>query len=218
MDERSKPQLQDLLPECLAALAHPRRASNLSPCLEILQQAVEQCDQAALRVLLTEISYPLVARYCPPELLHCLSDIQQEVALRLLHRFSDSARPLVFTSFPAYLKYLAMTVRSVATKMLKREQMADQWEDFVLDDPTEAIAAAIERTQLAYRVLALLPDPLQRECLRRRYLLDQSPDEIAQALQPLYPGLTKAQVYRAVERGLRWLRENADLCGCSGPD
>ncbi|MCX8005037.1 MAG: hypothetical protein N2688_08780, partial [Burkholderiaceae bacterium] len=44
------------------------------------------------------------------------------------------------------------------------------------------------------------------------------PDEIAQALRALYPELTKKRVYRAAERGLRWLRDHADLYGHFGVD
>lgn len=212
MDEQqTEPRtLQELLPPCLTALAHPEQAGDLSPCLEILRQAIERCDCAALRALLVEISYPLIARYCPPELSHCLPDVQQEVALRLLRRFSNPARPFVVESFPAYLKYLSKTVRSVTHKMLKHEQTIALSEDHVQDDRE---SETVEQAQLALRMLDALPNPLQRECLRRRYLLDQSPAEIVQALRPLYPDITKEQVYRALERGLRQLRENAHLCG-----
>lgn len=214
MDEQTRLKIgQELLPDCLKALTNPRQAGDLSSCLEILRRAIKERDGAALYTLLVEISYPLIAKRCPTSLLHRLDDVQQEVALRLLRHFTDPDKPFEIRSFPEYLNYLSLTVKTVTCRMFKYEQVIALSEDCVQDDPQ---SENVGQTELALRVLDALPNPLQRECLRRRYLLEQSPDEIAEALRPLYPDITKERVYRALERGLRWLREHTHLCSGSG--
>ncbi len=210
-----EPYLAELLKACLAALAHDRHGKTADDevcgCLEILRRAAQR-DQMALAVLLLQISYPYIAKHCPPDLLACVQDVQQETAIRLLRRLTHPDSPYQVTSFPAYLSYLSLTVRSVTMNMLEREWSAESLERLAEEaglEPPETDNDA-DSIIMAVQALAALPDPLQRECVRRRYLLGESPAEIAAALQAVQPGITKEQVYRLVERGLRWLRDHLD--------
>jgi len=219
----STASLEDLCKACLDELARYWRkadpANETGSCLEILRRAAAQ-DPNAIGVLLLRISYPLVAAYCPDDLKAWVEDVQQEVALRLLRKFMNREQPYRVTSFPAYLKYLRLTVRSVIWNLREQNKMAESLEESVeyQDGGSVSDVANPDRAILARQLLAALPNPLQRECLERRYVLGQSPDEIAADLQLLYPEVTKAQVYRWLGRGLRKLQEILAVSALSEPE
>ena len=219
----STASLEDLCKACLDELAQYRRkaapSNETRSCLEILRRAAAQ-DPIAIGVLLLRISYPLVAAYCSDDLKAWVEDVQQEVALRLLRKFMNREQPYRVTSFPAYLKYLKLTVRSVICNLQEQNRTAESLEESAEDQDAGPMSdvANPDRAALARRLLAALPDPLQRECLERRYLLGQSPAEIAADLQPLYPEVTKAQVYRWVQRGLSKLRKTLAVSALSEPE
>jgi DNA-directed RNA polymerase specialized sigma24 family protein len=66
----------------------------------------------------------------------------------------------------------------------------------------------IEQRILWERILAQLPDPLEREALDRRYRGGESIEEIVEAFQVKTPGVKKRDVYRLLERALRRMRNN----------
>ena len=182
-------------------------------CVEIVRRAATG-DEDAL-VALLQISEPFVRRKCPPQLLTEIDDVIQDVSLRLVRKFRNAQSPYQTTTFAAYITYLNLTIRSVTINMIRRDKNPDSLEQFYsergFEPSVKAATSEVERRMLLQELLLLLPDPLEREALHRRYTLQETPGEIAETLQAKAPGITKVQVYRLVERGLRRLGNHPEV-------
>lgn len=203
-----------LLIECQSQIATYKRANTgeSQSCVEIVRQAI-QGNSAALTMVLEDISKPIIAQRCPPNL---YEDVLLEVEKRLLGRFGDVQKPLAFPTFAAYHAYLNVTIQSVLFNLARKPQAAISIEELsenVGSEPAipsfvDGLVDHLERRTLAEQLLALLPDPLEREVVHQRFLVEETPDEIVETLSPRYPTLTKQMVYRLLERALRRLRKD----------
>jgi len=125
----------------------------------------------------------------------------------------NQSNPYQPSTFAAFRSYLNLTIRSVVLNSIERDRQPlaslDELHDTQGIEPAEqAATTAVEERILLDDLLALLPDPLERESLRRRYLYQETPAEIAEALQAEDPNITKKDVYRYVERGMRRLMKH----------
>jgi hypothetical protein len=217
-DQLKNQAIERLQQDCIDALESYKRShaasTDVSSCAEIVRRAAKR-DDDALGVLLG-ISYRLVEQKCPDDLRSSIDDVQQEVALRLIRKFHNEDSPFRASTFPAYRSYLNLTIRSVVENMRERRQ---KWEsknreleklelekaDFKSRDLSALVDSDGYQT---FRTLSrVLADPIQREVIWCRHVLDQSPDEITEALRLLSLEITKQEVYRLLERGIRRLRK-----------
>lgn len=204
--------LSTLIDQCQEQMVQykQRNLGESLSCTEIVKRAAEQ-DAAALGALL-HLSETIVRARCPKAVRGLVDDVVQEVNLRLVRKFRSVEHPYQPTHFAAYHAYLNLTLRSVVLNLLERDQTTlslDQIEETSGAGPALASPAGmVEKGLLLQTLLNYLPNPLEREALYRRYVLQETPDEVAVALQPLDPTLTKQQVYRLIERGLRRLVEH----------
>jgi RNA polymerase sigma factor (sigma-70 family) len=206
MLERTLPELKQECQTQIKAYAGNPTQESVS-CAEIVRRAA-QGDQVALGVLL-ELASPLIRQKCPRSLWTLEEDIVQEVCLRLVRKFGSRTQPYLPTTFAAFRLYLNLTLRSVIVNLQQRDQELASLDH--LQERGDELAASVspivetEQRLLLRSLLELLPDPLEREALHRRYILQETPEEIVEALRVLAPAMAKEQIYRLVERGLRRL-------------
>ncbi|NTW00034.1 MAG: sigma-70 family RNA polymerase sigma factor [Oscillochloris sp.] len=197
--------IADLQNRCTEEQARYHRSTPQESvcCLEIVRRAAAHDDDAFAALI--EASRPTILRRCPTALRNAQDDLAQEVASRLFLRLYRGEPPFQVTTFAAYVVYLKLTCAS-ATQTLRGRQAADESLD-LLHNATgyEPIAPqctdVVDRRMLLERWLELLPSPAHREAFRRRFALDQSPDEVAQAM-----GVTKKEVFRLTEQAIRILK------------
>lgn len=212
--------LTQLFAECQAQIRTYRQGKQTSDsvsCAEIVRRAA-QGERAAL-VLLLQISDPLVRQKCPRNLRAVADDIVQEVNIRLVRKFCSPVSPYRPSAFPAYHAYLNLTAISVISNWIRDAGPQPlSLEQLYTDQGLEPVAAhsieeqtKVEERDRLQRLLALLSDPLVREAFYRRYLLEESPDEITSNLQPIKPGLTKKEVYRLLERAMKYLKQHPQV-------
>lgn len=210
-------ELAQLFAACQAQIRTYRRGNQTGEsvsCAEIVRRAA-QGEQAAL-VLLLQISDPLVRQKCTKNLRAMADDIVQEVNIRLVRKFCNPASPYRPSTFPAYHTYLNLTATSVISNWLRDagpELLS--LEQLYGDQGLEPIAARsleeqtrVEARDRVQKLLALLPDPVAREAFYRRYVLAESPAEITSSLQLIKPDLTKKEVYRLLERAVKYLKQH----------
>lgn len=183
-------------------------SDDSTSCTEIVTHA-SRGNNTAFDMLLQVIT-PLIRQKIGHSPQVDVDDSVQNVSLRLLRRFRNHENPYQTTTFAAFRTYLNLTIRSVVINTVEREKLPNISVDQLQSDhgiePAEPSAAnAVETTILLDDLLALLSDPLERDALRRRYIYQETPAEIAQVLQQTDPSITKQDVYRYVERGLRRL-------------
>ena len=208
--------LHRLLKECQAQLQSfiesGASAGDKDSCVEIVAHA-SRGNEMALG-LLSDLIIPLIRKKCSYDSRFDADDIIQDVSMRLVRRLRNRDNPYQPSTFAAFRSYLNLTIRSVVINTIERDQhpnlSLDQLQDERGSEPSiPSDADAIETHMQLSELLALLPDPLERESLRRRYLYQETPAEIAQALQLEHPDsakeITKEDVYRYVERGMKRL-------------
>lgn len=208
----SQATLHRLLQECQAQLQAfiklGSAAGDSESCTEIISHAAKG-DETALGMLSTLI-IPLIRRKCSNDSRIDVDDTIQDVSVRLLRRLRNQENPYLPSTFAAFRSYLNLTIRSVVVNTIERDTQpnisVDQLQAGQDADPAaDSATDAVEEQILLADLLALLPDPLEREALRRRYIYQETPAEIAEALQAQDSTITKAHVYRYVERGMKRL-------------
>lgn len=214
-----KSPLPTLREECQAQHRRCQQFSALSmceclSCVEIIRLAAAG-DREALAILF-EITMPIVTRLCPPALGPQQDDIVQEVNLRLLRKFRNTASPFLPSTFLAYCKYVTQTTNHIIYNLSTRDKAHLSLDEHeakggyppTAPSATAASAATVESGLLLQTLLTYLDNPLEREVFRRRYYLDETPEEIVAALQPIAPEMTKQSVYRLIEFAIRRLKKN----------
>jgi RNA polymerase sigma factor (sigma-70 family) len=213
-----KSALSVLIDECKDQIQQYKRGalSGDSPsCAEIVRRAAYG-EQEALTALL-EISRPMVEGKCPRNLREMKEDIIQEVNLRLIRKFRNQASSYRHSTFAAYHVYVNMTTKSVILNMQRGEITPASLDQLQEKQPSELTKAQltkslpvdrVELREILEKILNQLSDPLEREAIYRRLALEESPEEIAEALQEKSPGIAKEEIYRLVERALRRLKNN----------
>lgn len=211
--------LAELQDACVKALAHYRRKhdphTDTSACLEIVRRA-STGDPLALEAF-SQLVQPLVSAKCPPDLKEELSDIQQEVVLRLWRSLQRGAH---FATFAKFRKFLALTTHSVVSNFRRAQQHFFGGQNIPLEVLTEAEKEAIPQISVEAQVEQLLAleallqqlAPLEREIFRLRFFIGLKPAAIAQRLSPLYPQLSDAaavssqleNIIRRLRRGQRF--------------
>ena len=205
-----------LIDECQQQVAHYHQQNGQgdSPsCAEIVVRAADGNDDALSALL--EMSAPAVRRKCPAQLREDIDDVVQDVNLRLVRKFRNAESPYRPSSYAAFVTYLNLTIRSVTVNRLERGRsqfsLEQMHEESGYEPSAQSHADVVEQRMLLQKILLLLPDPLEREALRRRYTLRETPAEIAEALQAKAPGISKKQVYRLVERGMNRLVNHPEV-------
>jgi DNA-directed RNA polymerase specialized sigma24 family protein len=201
--EQSVPELQECCQDEIARYRrNPGRRESVC-CREIVLRTATSFDDEVFAALM-HVSHPTIRRRCPPDLHDACDDLEQEVAARLFHKFTRAEQPFQVTTFAAYLSYLQITCLS-AVQELRGQRSPDASLDYLqavrgVEPAAPQPGDAVERRMLFERWLDLLADPAMREAFRRRFALDETPEQIAQALQR-----SKKEVYRLVEQAIRQL-------------
>ncbi len=208
MEPTTDQSLEDLQTCCDQELARYRRGSTGQEsvcCLEIVRRAATTPDDATFAALL-HMSRPLILQRCPAALRPMHDDLVQEVATRLFRKFHRGDQLFQVTTFAAYRVYLQLTCVSAAHTVRTQQSAAESLDTLHAATGFEPAAPlptdAVERRMLLDRWLDLLPDPRQRAVFHHRFVLDEPPEAIAQAL-----GITKKEVYRLVEQAIRVLKD-----------
>ena len=181
-------------------------------CLEIVRRAAQGLQEAIAVVL--EIVKEFVYAKCPPNLSEQREDLAQEVSIRLIRKFLNKQKPFQPKTFPQFIHYVNLTIKSVLQSTQFSQSPVDsltEIEEQYVEPSGLDTTEQIEREAQIQSILALLPDVLEREAFLRRFGLEETPDEIAKALLLLDSEMTKQKVYRLVERALRRIKRTPHL-------
>ncbi len=206
--------LDVLLEECRAQVKAFKDGVNRgdsTSCAEIVRRAATG-DDAALGTLLHDISRPIVEQKCRRQPHDVLEEIVQEVNLRLVRKFHNQKSPFRAGAFAEYHNFLNLTIHSVVYNLQTRGERFASLEALYDNYGIEPVAlepiAEIEQRTILNELLEVLLTPLEREALYRRYIIGETPGQIAEALRLIEPDMTQKKVQRLVERTLRKLRNN----------
>lgn len=186
-------------------------------CLEIVRRAAQNISGAF--TVLWEITTPLIERIIfrkySRQFVDYEDDIVQDASIRLFQRFYHSTKPFGISTFPAYRNYINCIIQSVVSDIIEYEKIRTSLEELQekrgLEPETPDIASEVIQNDLAKLVLAMLPDPLEREVFRRKHRLGETAEQIVAALLPLYPDITTQRVFRLLELAMRRLRKNPNI-------
>ncbi|NCC31628.1 MAG: sigma-70 family RNA polymerase sigma factor [Chloroflexia bacterium] len=206
--------LDDLQSRCEAQLAAFQQSrdsrQDSRSCEEILRRAANGDEDAFARLWL--ISIPLVRKLCPIQCRDDLDDLLQEVAINLLRKFRHPTSPYQARSFAEYRVYVHTTVVHTCLKMPRRAPTVDL--EALRIEPSQGEATDVVLRYAFYdRCLELLPDELYREAFRRRFVLDEDPATIAEALRDRDASLTIKDIYRLIERCIKLLAKLPEIRG-----
>ncbi len=159
---------------------------------------------------LLDITRPTIERHCPLALHAQREDFVQEVQMRLWKRITRNPHPLTISTFAEYLSYVHVTCQSVAVEFGKRNPTLASLDQLRAEQgfepPDETFTEEVEKRMLLQRQLELLPNARMRSAFHRRFVLHQTPDDIAAAL-----GVPKQVVFRLIEQAIRHLRRNPEV-------
>lgn len=192
-----------------------RGEPDTASCDEILGRAATHDDPAI--AALVQVSEPLVRRHCPLRRREQIDDWVQEVLLQIVLKMRNRASPYRIKPppprpFVAYQAYLKVTGRNLAYDRLRAESRQSELSiDHIQAESGDGIAdprsdiAELEKLMQFEGLLEQIRKPLDREIFRLRFGLHLSPDETVEALNAQGQVLTKSQVFRSVERTIRYL-------------
>jgi len=208
-----------LLCECSSQIKHFHfthdTKSDSASCGEIIHRAAAG-NSEALGVLLYDVTKPLVEQRCPPDLQAQSDDLIQEVLLRLLKKFHHPTSPFIAQGFPAYRHYLNLTIKK-SISLLRQPDIHIPLEGAIdqsamainqLTMADKEIAQVIEDQETAGEILRRITNPTGREIIRRRYINNESYDDILVALQLVNPKLNKKKIYKLAENSLKQLKKS----------
>jgi hypothetical protein len=200
-----------------------RGERDTASCDEILRQAAAHDDPAISALI--QVSEPLARRNCPLRRPALIDDWAQEVLLQIVVKMRNRASPYVIKPppprpFVSYQAYLKITGRNLAYDMLRAEpdrsdlslEQAQAASGDQIADPHSDLAE-LERLMRFERLLEYIRRPLDREIFRLRFDLHLSPDAAAEALGQQGLEVTKQQVFRSVERSIRYLSTIPEVRG-----
>ncbi|NNJ11525.1 sigma-70 family RNA polymerase sigma factor [Chloroflexales bacterium ZM16-3] len=192
-----------------------RSTRDTASCDAILRQAASH-DEPAISTLI-QISEPLVRRNCPLRQRDGIDDWAQDVLLQIVVKMRNRESPYVVKPpppqpFVAYRAYLKITGRNLAYDQLRAEPDRSE----VSIDPDQAASgneiadphsdlAELERLMRFEWLLERIRKPLDREIFRMRFGLHLAPDATVELLGQQGQDVTKQQVFRSVERTIRYL-------------
>lgn len=202
---------QQLFEECRRQIERYLRGNadeQSLTCIEILHQAVT--GQTEALTYMVELVITIVQRRCARLDVAQREELIQETCRRLLEKFRRVDSPFQVTTFAAFTQYVTVVTNNLI-RLWQQEANPASLEAMLEDWGIEPVAApqmaSVEQRMLANEILASLTDELEREAVRRRFMLGESPDEIVLSLREHYPDIDKAQVYRLIEYGLRRVRK-----------
>lgn len=205
--------LVDLQQQCEAQLAAFRRSQDTqqdsSCCEEILRRAADGDDDAF--ALLWSVTITFVRQYCPHQCRHMLDDIEQDVGLRLLHKFRHSTSPYRAGTFAAYRLYVRRTIQSVCINTHRSQHatmVSIESHSYLHSGSMDQV---VMRHMFYNRCEALLPNALQREIFRRRIVQREEIADIVAALQDCHPDINIDRVYRLSEHTVNILRNHPEV-------
>ncbi len=202
---------QWLFEECqrqIARYLHGQADEQSLSCVEILRQAATGHTEAL--AYMVELVIAIAHRKCVPIDAALREEVIQETCRRLLEKFRSTTTPFQVTTFAAFTQYVTVVTTNLLRLWQKKaaplsvEALQERWG---IEPIADQKLDRVEQRLLANEILAVLTDELEREVVRRRFLLGESPDEIVLSLREHYPDLEKAQVYRLIEYGLRRVRK-----------
>jgi hypothetical protein len=166
--------LTRLLIECQEQIQRYRKQKlqgDSISCTEIVHRATRG-DNEALRLLLFDISTPLIAQSVARDL---REEVIAEARFRLLRRFRNQKRLLHFPNFATYQGYLKTTAGNIQRELAKAAlpviPMDDLGEESQQGYSEQEIIRRVLLTQQLRRILT----SLEYELIVRRYFLGQSP-------------------------------------------
>jgi hypothetical protein len=192
-----------------------RGARDTASCDAILCRAAAHDDPAISA--LVQVSAPLLRRHCPLRQRDGIDDWAQEVLLQIVVKMRNrenpyQVRPPPPRPFVAYQAYLKITGRNLAYDQLRAEpDRAELSLEQVRAAPSDTIAdprsdlAELERLMRFEWLLERIRKPLDREIFRIRFGLHLAPDATVDLLVQQGQDVTKQQVFRSVERTVRYL-------------
>ena len=186
-------------------------------CLEIVRRAVQNVSGAfnVLWEITSSLIDRIIYRRYSRQFVEYEEDIVQDASVRLFQRFYHSTKPFNVSTFPAYRSYVDLIIRSVVNDIIEYKKMLTSFEELQaktgFEPETPDIVPEVIRNDLAKLVLAMLPNPLEREVFRRKHLLGETAAQIVGALLPLYPDITQERVFRLLELAMRRLRRNPNI-------
>lgn len=181
-------------------------------CVAILKQATQANPEALafLVELVTDIAQRKLRSLGVSE----NEELLLEVCDRILDKFITKEKLFQVTTFAAFVQYVNV-VATNATRARKNQRNLESLEyireHFGIEFASDFKMESVEQRILVNEILSLLSDELEREAIRRRFMLGETPEEVAISLQKLQGSgtseITKEQVYRLVEHGIRRLRK-----------
>ncbi len=217
------PTLDSLCAACEQQLQRFRLRGerDTTSCDAILQRAVTHDDPAITALI--QVSEPLVRRQYPLRQRDVIDDWIQDVLLQITVEMRNRESPYVINSpppkpFVAYRAYLKITGRNLAYDQIRAEsgsftvsiEQAQAESGDEIADPHSDIAE-LEKLLRFEWLLERIRKPVDREIFRLRFGLDLSPDETVEALRQQGWDVAKSQVFRSVERSIRYLSTLPDV-------
>ncbi len=217
------PTLESLCAACEQQLQRFRLRGerDTTSCDAILQRASAHDDPAITTLI--QVSEPLTRRHCPLRRRDMIDDWVQDVLLQIVVKMRNRESPYVIKPAPprpfvAYQAYLKITGRHLAYDQTRAEsgsftvsieQAQAESGDEIADPHSDT--AELENLLRFEWLLERIGKPLDREIFRLRFGLDLSPDETVAALARQGQMVTKSQVFRSVERSIRYLSTLPDV-------
>jgi DNA-directed RNA polymerase specialized sigma24 family protein len=192
-----------------------RGEPDTASCDEILGRAATHDDPAITALI--HVSEPLVRRHCPLRRREQIDDWAQEVLLQIVLKMRNRASPYLIKPppprpFVAYQTYLKITGRNLAYDHFRAESRQSEVSiDHIQSESGDGIAdprsdiAELEQLIQFEVILEQIRKPLDREIFRLRFGLHLSPDETVETLALQGQAVAKSQVFRSVERTIRYL-------------
>lgn len=189
--------------------------TDTTGCDPLIERSAQH-DEAALTCLL-DLSQPLIAARCPQHLRHLLDDWAQDVLFIVAGKMRNRASPYTIKEpppqpFVGYRAFLKVVCRRMSINYTRREQAQSGISLNQLQDQ-HGIELAHQRSELdellkimrLERLMALLPNALDRELFRQRFILGRSTAEAIEALAQTGVTVAKKDVFVSVERSIRYL-------------